>query len=191
MFKKYFIKKYKSLKGYLLLKMQVAVILTLLISIFSNLFKNYLLFVFEVIPFFLLATAFKEFKKNYSKEFSVHFLIFSLLFFFSLVAPLFLQKISASMFPSLTGISNLIYIICAVLIFFIFFKIFLVKNYVIGEVLLSDKNIAVVKTDFDFFAGLKAGKYVVENKGARKGQKVKVLLKRRSGKPEKIIEVLK
>ncbi len=72
----------------------------------------------------------------------------------------------------------------------IMFRVVFGRNTAEGIVLLSDDKLAVVELDFDLFAGIAKGKYVVETpKKLEKGAKVKVSVKQKFFQrvPERVI----
>ena len=71
-----------------------------------------------------------------------------------------------------------LFLILALVIVNVIFRVILGKREVSGIVLLSDEKLAVVEIPFDLFAGITHGKYVVKTtKKLRKNEKVSVLIK--------------
>lgn len=156
--------------------MEIAIFISIAISIAHTLLKSDLLLL-QFIPAALLLCAFIGFYNRYRQEFLPHFVAFSLMFLFIVVAPYFLQGALWGT-GSVFGMLNYLVIIAFVmLLLFILFRMGVMKRTVEGKVMLADKDNAVVELDLDFFAGIRAGKYVVKNSGAKKGDKVYVSLK--------------
>jgi len=88
-------------------------------------------------------------------------------------------------------IRNTLYIAVMILIFYIIFRFGFSRKVVEGKVLMSEKGSAVVSTDFDLLAGVKAGKYIVDTKKKRlrKGQKVRLFVKRSFFRPPKPVSI--
>jgi len=62
-----------------------------------------------------------------------------------------------------------------------------------GRVLLADRELAVVEMEYDLLSGVNAGRYVIENDGAKKGQQVRIGVESglfKKTKPAKVKEVL-
>jgi uncharacterized membrane protein len=175
-------------KTRLLWEMQIAVIAAVVIAVLAITFYFYVFFL-EILPTMLLAHALYEFRKKYKKEFLLHLLIFSTLFFISLILPLVFKYFIVVTSPYEAMRYWIFAIILLVILFLL--KYALSKNWTIGEVLLADKNTAVVECDFDLIAGIKAGRYVVKNKGARKGQRVRVKIKKGLFRQPAPFEVIK
>ncbi len=175
MLKKYFVKRFGSEKSYLFVKMQFAVILSVVFSLLYAVFKDYLYL--QIIPALLLFLCFTELRKSYRKDFWLYFFIFSILFVVIVLTPLLFRNISLVSNP-LGSLKYLVYAAFALPILLIFSRTISAKKAIPGRVLLADKNLAVVEVDFDLLGGIRAGKYVVENNGAKKGDSVKILIKR-------------
>ena len=175
MLKKYFVKMFGSEKSYLFVKMQLAIVLSIVFSVLYAFFKDYLYL--QLIPAMLLFLCFMELRKNYRKDFWLYSIIFSILFAVIVFTPLLFHKISLSSNP-LESLKYLVYVAFALLVLLIFSRTISAKKITEGRVLLADKKMAVVEVDFDLLGGVRAGKYVVENNGAKKGDSVKVLIKR-------------
>lgn len=189
--KKYYEKEYGSIKGYLFLEMQISIIIAVLISIYVVFVKDYSYLMLEVIPILLLTSALYEFRKNFKKDFTPYTILFGFFLTISILAPMILDYFIIVMDP-IQSIRNTLYIAIIILIFYIIFRMSLSRKVVEGKVLMSEKGSAVVSTDFDLLAGVKAGKYVVKTgkRKPRKGQKVKLYVKRsffRSPKPVSVV----
>jgi len=175
MFKKYFVKMFGSEKSYLFVKMQLAIILSIILSMVYAVLKDYLYL--EIIPAVLLLLCFMELRSSYRKDFWLYSSIFSILFLVIVLTPLLLRNISLSSTP-FDSLKYLVYAVFALLAVLIFLRALSAKKIIEGKVLLADKDIAVVEVEFDLLGGVRAGKYAVENNGAKKGDSVKVMIKR-------------
>jgi len=175
MLKKYLIKMFGSEKSYLFVKMQFAIVLSIVFSVLYAFFKDYLYL--QLIPAMLLFLCFMELRRSYRKDFWLYSLIFFILFVVIVLTPLLFQGISLISNP-IESLKYLVYVAFALLALLIFSRTFSAKKFIDGRVLLADKNMAVVDVDFDLLGGIRAGRYVVENNGAKKGDSVKVLIKR-------------
>lgn len=137
-----------------------------------------------VIGFYLFLLRFG--KKHFKKDFKKYALFFSLWLIIvqgAIFSILFLD-------PLKIGVELFLGVLMALLLVSIVFRFLLGKKEVIGTILLSDSESAAVKVDFDLFAGLNEGKYVVKaNQKYKKGKRVRVALKRKRLKktPHKII----
>jgi len=164
-----------SEKSYLFVKIQLAIILSIILSMVYAVLKDYLYL--EIIPAFLLLLCFMELRSSYRKDFWLYSSIFSILFLVIVLTPLLFRNISLSSNP-FDSLKYLVYAVFAILAVLIFLRIISAKKVIEGKVLLADKNIAVVEVEFDLLGGVRAGKYAVENNGAKKGDSVKVMIKR-------------
>lgn len=189
-FKKYYKKEYGSIKGYLFLVMQISIIIAVLISIYAVFVKNYSYLILEIIPIFLLTSALYELWKNFRKDFVPYTILFGFFMFVSIIAPMILDYFIVVMDP-IQSIRNTLYIAVIILISYIIFRTRFSRRVVEGKVLMSEKGSAVVSTDFDLLAGIKAGKYVVStgNKKLKKGQKVRLSVKRSFFKTPKPVSI--
>jgi len=186
---KYYKKQYGSIKGYLYMKMQVAVILAILISMITTIYNNYIYLIAEIVPIAMLSYGLIRLKKKFKKDFMQSAILFGVLFAIALVGPFVLRQAIAS--DPFGSINYILYIVLAFLALFIILKSFASQNMMTGKVLLADKSMAVVQLDFDLVSGIKAGKYVVKNRGAKKGQKVKVKIKKGILRKTEPVEVIK
>ena len=175
MFKKYFVGMFGSEKSYLFIKMQSAIVLSIIFSVLCAILKDYLYL--QIIPAALLLVCLMELHRNYRKDFSLYALIFIVLFAIIVIMPLLVSNVSLGSSP-IESLKYVVYAAFAVLALMIFLRIFFAKKTVQGKVLLADKDMAIVEVDFDLLKGVRAGRYAVENNGAKKGDSVKVLVKR-------------
>ena len=164
-----------SEKSYLFVKMQLAIILSIILSVLYAILKDYLYL--EIIPAVLLLLCFMELRSSYRKDFWPYSSIFSILFLVIVLTPLLFRNISLSSNP-FDSLKYLVYAVFAILAVLIFLRALSAKKVIEGRVLLADKDIAVVEVEFDLLGGVRAGKYAVENNGAKKGDSVKVMIKR-------------
>lgn len=174
----YYVRQYGSEKGYLFLLMQLALIAGLLISIFAVFIRENSYMFLQVIPIFMLVLSLTKFNKKFRSEFTTYAAFFIVFFFLVTIAPFALRILTISTNP-LEMIKYSLYLVLAVLIVYVIFKLYLSRKTVTGVVLMADRGEVVVQVDFDLLSGIRAGKYVVETKGRklRKGQTVKVLIK--------------
>jgi uncharacterized membrane protein len=170
----YFVRNYGSPKGYLLLLMQVSVIVALFISM-ASLFSGPWLMLLEIFPAALLAGTLVEFRKKWRQESASHVAIFGLMFAAVLAVPAFTRTVSAN---PIAAANQLVYALIFLLLLLIGFRLVFSRRAIEGVVILSDHESAVVQTDYDLLAGVKAGRWVVQNRGAKKGQKVRISVNR-------------
>ena len=175
MFKKYFTAMFGSEKSYLFIKMQFAIVLSVAFSVLYAVFRDYLYL--QIIPAMLLLLCFMELRTNHRKDFWLYSLIFITLFAVIVVTPMLFHSISLSSNP-IESLKYLVYAAFAILAMLIFSRTFSAKKTVQGKVLLADKELAIVEVDFDLLKGVRAGRYAVENNGAKRGDSVKVLVQR-------------
>jgi uncharacterized membrane protein len=170
------VKNYGSIKGYLFLQMQVAVLAALIISILSSFYYDFSIMVAQILPAIILVAALSRFRKDYKSESMQYVALFTVFMLIALLAP-FTARSAMSGNP-FAAAQYVFYGLVVLLLGFVTVKYALSRNYVEGKVLLSDGDTAAVLIDFDMMAGIRAGKYVVKNRGAKKGQKVKVKIKK-------------
>jgi len=171
----YLKKAFGSEKSYLFFKMQLAIVISIAISMFYAVFRDY--FYLQIVPFLLLALSFLDLYHNYRKEFWLHVSIFSALFLIIVLIPLFSKFFSVG-FDSFDSLRYIVYMALALVLILLLGRTVLIKRFVEGKVILADRSTAVVYVDFDLLAGIRPGKYVVENNGAKKGDLVKILVRR-------------
>lgn len=170
------VKFFGSRKNYLFVKMQLAVLLSAVIAIFYTIFKGEI-YLLQILPAALLMFSFAELYKNYKRDFWLYFAIFLILFITVLLAPLAFRAISANAGNPAELIKYLTYVIMAFIIVLLLSRVSLKKD-IYGKVVLADRDIAVVDMDFDLIAGVRNGRYAVENHGAKKGDSVRVAVKK-------------
>lgn len=114
-------------------------------------------------------TCFKEDYRRYLLFFSLWLIIVQLAFF------------SVVLFNPLDiGPWLFVGLVTALVLLSALFRLVLGKNVVVGKIVLSDSDNAAVEFNFDLFAGLNSGKYVVQaDKKYKKGELVRVKLKRK------------
>ena len=176
MLKEYLVKKVGTEKSYLFMKMQFAIILSIVIAVLYSFFKE--LLILQVLPAAILLLSFNELYKKYTKDFWASFVIFSVLFIVIIATPFYLQTIAIRAGEPLMLLKYLIYLAFALVILLLLSRIFSIKKEVYGRVVLADNKTAVLEVDFDLLSGIKAGKYVVENNGAKKGDWARASVKR-------------
>ncbi|GEM_PF-2963636 len=176
MLKKYYEKKQGSAKGYYILVMEVSVMLGLFTSIASKLAPQ--AYYLNTLFLGLLLYSLYCFKKEKYPQFTSHAVLFTGLFAFALLTPWLMNLLSASLVTDpFSTIKRTGYLALSVIIAFIIIRTAFRKKTVEGKVTIADKDKAVVKIDYDIFAGIKAGEYIVKNNKAKKGDKVIVKLK--------------
>jgi len=186
---KFFIRMFGTEKSYILFKLQLAIICSVFISIVYSLLKGYWQ-ALQLLPLMLLILSSVELYRKYRKDFWPYFLMFIALFLLVLFTPFIFQYISIG--PSNPGelLRYGTYAIFAILMLLVLSRGLVVKREINGKVMLADKDTAIVEADVDLFAGVRAGKYVVKNAGAKKGDIVRVSVKKgffRGAYPYKII----
>jgi uncharacterized membrane protein len=177
MIRKYFIKSLGSEKSYIFLKMQLSIFLSIALSIFYSLFRNEL-YILQIVPAIVLLFSFAELYKKYRKDFWVSCLIFSAIFIIVLLTPFMLRTVTQNASSPLELARYMIYLVFAILLVLILSRTFSPRKDIVGKVLMADRKTAVVEVDFDLLAGIRPGKYVVDNKGAKKGDFVRISVKR-------------
>jgi len=173
MCKKYLVKQFGGEKSYLFVMLQFAILLSITLSILYTIFKGWICLL-QIIPLVLLFQAFSSLRKD--NEFWKIVAVFSVMFIAVLLAPILLQS-GTSMLQPTDMLRYVTYLVFAVLVLIVAMRGLLSRKETRGKVLLADKKLAVVDIDFDFFAGIKAGRYVMQNSGAKKGDSVKVMVK--------------
>jgi uncharacterized membrane protein len=187
MFKEYFVTMFGSEKSYLFARMQLAIVLSIIFSVLYAISGDYLFP--QIIPAALLLACLTELYRDHRKDFLPYASIFIALFAVIVAAPLLFDNVSLGSSP-IESLKYVVYAVFAVLAIMIFLRAFSAKKTVQGKVLLADKSLAIVEVDFDLLKGVKAGRYAVENNGAKKGDSVRVLIKRglfRGPHPHKIM----
>jgi uncharacterized membrane protein len=137
-----------------------------------------------------LALSYAELYRRYPKDFWPYFLLFSTIFVLVLLVPLVLRSVSIAPGNPTELIRYAAYIIFAILILLVLLRGMLFKREIRAKVTLADKDTAVIETDVDLLAGIRAGRYVVKNNGAKKGDHVRVSVRKavfRGAYPYKII----
>ena len=175
MLKKCFAKEFGSEKSYLFVKMQFAIVLSIAISLLYAVLRDGLYL--QILPALLLFACFTELYKNYKEDFWLYFTIFLILFLVIVLTPIVFHGLSLAYNP-IDSLKYLVFAAFVVLILLVFLRVISAKKIITGRVLLADKNLAVVQVDVDLLTGIRAGRYVVENKGAKKGDYVRISVKR-------------
>ena len=123
-----------------------------------------------VLFFILLYLIKKEFRGEFIRYF-VYFIVLLGLVLYIAVSLIEEEKLGPR-------IDLFLLLILAIVVVNVLFRVVLGKHEVLGTVLLSDEKLAVVELPFDLFAGITAGKYVVEtDRKFKKGEKVRVRIK--------------
>jgi len=185
----FFIRAFGTEKSYILFKIQLAIILSVVVSILYSLLKGYWQLM-QIVPFALFALSSIELRRKYRKDFLPYFLIFVVIFLLVLVTPFVFQYISVIPSNPAELLKYATYAIFAILVLLVLSRGLTVKREVSGKVVMADKDTAVIETDIDLFAGVRAGRYVVKNSGAKKGETARVSVKKgffRGAYPYKII----
>jgi len=131
----------------------------------------------EVLLIALFFLFFYRFGKTaFGRDFSKHLIFFSvwmLIVESAAVFILFFDPLGSGLMVFLTLVLALIFASAA-------FRFAFGKKGVTGEILFSEKDSAAVKIQFELFAGLNSGKYVVKaDKKYKKGEIVRVELERK------------
>jgi uncharacterized membrane protein len=132
--------------------------------------------------FIILYLIKKEFGKGFIRYF-IYFIVLLGLVLYVAVSLIEEEKLGPR-------IDLFLLLILAIVVVNVLFRIVLGKCEVSGTVLLSDEKLAVVELPFDLFAGITAGKYVVEtDRKLKKGEKVRVRIKQALFRriPERVI----
>ncbi len=187
--KKWYEQRHGSAKGYYIMLMEASVLSCLLVSAASNFLPG--LYSLNVLPAAGLALSLYHFGREYKKEFLSHAIVFAGLFLFALYAPWLMKSLAArlSREPLSAARETAVGAVVVLLVFAVLRTVFR-KKTVEGKVIMADKENAVVRIDYDIFAGIKAGEYVVKNNGARKGDTVTVELETsfiKGVKPSRIV----
>jgi len=167
--------------------LQILIVLMFLVLFFYFYFKE-LILIPEIILSIIFIFIIFLLKKETLNEFKFYVLFFGFIlfvFWLSFFAVVFVKE-------NLIKLNFSIFILIALIVFILLFKLFFGRNYCFGEVLLSDNEIAVIKKDFDLLSFSNKGEFIVKtNKAYKKGEKVKVLIgyKDLKRKPLKIIEL--
>lgn len=191
MIKERYKEKYGSVEPYLALKLEIMIIVSLIISIVGTIFNFYLHFL-QVFTLGVIALTLYQVKKKYPEEILKYSLVFISLYIAAVFVPMILTGFAVPITPS--GINTLLVILIGVLVLFMGLKVVTNKKGVKAEVLLSDEDIAVIRPEYDLISGIKPNRYVVDNKGASKGDKVLVNLSKtpfKKPRPKEIVEVIK
>lgn len=186
---KFFIRMFGTEKSYIIFKIQLAIILSVVVSILYSLFKGYWQ-AMQLIPLALLLLSSIQLYRKYRRDFLPHFLMFLVIFLLVLITPFLFQYISITPSNPIELLRYGTYAILAILVLLVLSRGLVVKREIHGKVILADRDTAVVEADVDLFAGVRAGKYVVKNAGAKKGETVRVSVKKgffRGAYPYKII----
>jgi len=189
--KKRYEEKYGSIEPYVALKLQITVILALIFSILGTTLS----FTFHLLNLLTLLIVFhslNQIRTNFRNKLIKYTVTFGLIYFIAIVIPVILMERTLMISP---GSMDLILIILIVfLILLVIMKSIISNKGIKGEVILSDDETAVVKTEYDLMAGLKPGKYAVKNNKAEKGDKVIVTLSKKpfqKSRPEEIKKIIK
>ncbi|MDO8627376.1 MAG: DUF2101 family protein [Candidatus Diapherotrites archaeon] len=189
MFKNLFSKVLGKLdeKIYVILKVQIVLILLLANGFADFFFEGSLL-----IPQIILSLVYLYFVyQGLQKEFTDEKFVFGLLFLGLFIVA---EAIFAFSFFSITFMNSpmlVLGLIFFVILIYTCYSLMLNKNFVYGEIVVSEKDRAIVKTNFSLSSFLPPGEYAVQSdKKFKKGQKVKVEVKKTffGKKPTKVLD---
>lgn len=174
---RFLVRMFGTEKSYIIFKIQLAIILSVAVSILYSLFKGYWQ-AMQLIPFALLLLSSIELRRKYRRDFLPYFLMFLAIFLLVLITPFLFQYISITPSNPAELLRYGTYAILAILVLLVLSRGLALKREIHGKVVLADKDTAVIEADMDLFAGIRAGKYVVKNAGAKKGDLVRVSVKK-------------
>jgi len=183
--------KYDSIEPYLVLKMQIAVITALIITIIATILDP-LILVLNVLTLSLLTHSLYQANKNFQDQISKYTAIFTSLYAAAILAPLAFTRYEIR--PSPGAMDTVLIILIVILIIIALLKIMVTSKGVKAKVTLANKETAVIEPEYDLITGIKPGKYVVNNKGAKEGDRVIVNLNKplfQRPKPKEIKEIIK
>lgn len=186
----YYEDKYGTIEPYIALKQQVAVICSLLISIIGQMI-NPLTHILHLITLTIVIHSLYQVNMNFPKKTKKYTAIFTPLYIAAVIAPIILLGYSIPITP--TGINYVLFLLIGLLALFIALRTFTVKKGIKAKVILANEDIAVVEPEYDLLAGVKPGKYIVENKGATEKDTVSVKVTRtpfKKPEPKKVKEVI-
>ncbi|AJF60690.1 MAG: hypothetical protein QT03_C0001G1210 [archaeon GW2011_AR10] len=176
-----------SYRSFIVIALQLLVFLMLLAVIAAPLLgETVFLAVNAVLILIYLKLLVIDLRKEVKEGFSRY-----ALFFIVLPTAIQVSWIGQSIISdTITRLAFFSVLIFGLLVFFVLFKLFVVRNYTYGKVLLSDSEMAVVETDYDLLSLSNGGRFIVESKGKQPvGKKVKIKVENRffTRKPTQII----
>jgi uncharacterized membrane protein len=191
MLREYYVREHGSDKGYIFLKMQAAIVLSLAVSVAYSFLNYAALLALQLVPLALLLAALSELHREYPRDLPQYAALFGLLFAGCALAPVAFKYLFSfsSVFAS---IRYLIYIFVGLIVLYLFFEAAGSRRQMTGKVLLADRDLAVVQVDYDLIGRVAGGKYAVANRGARKGQRVRIAVRKRifgAAVPDRILGV--
>lgn len=182
--------KYGDLEPYIALKLQANIIITLLIAILGT-FINPLIHTMQLLTLTALIYLLREIKSQYQEKLRRYLAVFSPLYIAAAVVPVFVSRYSLPISPQ--GINIVLMAIVGLLVLFVAIRTLTSKKGVKAEVILANKEIAVVQPEYSLLSGIKPEKYVVENKGAKEEDQVIVNISKtpfKKPKPKEVKEVI-
>jgi len=183
--------KYGSIEPYLVLKMQIAVITALIITILGTIF-NPMILVFNLVTFAILTHTMYQIKKQFREKLIKYTSIFASLYAAAVLVPpiLTMHRIT----PSPGTMDTILMLLIIILVVVAFSNIMITKKGIKAKVTLANKETAVIEPEYDLMTGIKPGKYAVDNKGAEEGDRVIVKLSKspfQGPKPKEIKQIIK
>lgn len=176
-------------QNFLILQLQLLIVLILLSGFLLSFIDFSVFLAIElIIGAYFLFLLFFQTKKEFQKQFNYFLLFFGVLFVLVELSWIVQKIIPAENENQLNALFGLLF---AIIAFSILFRTIFAKKSIKARIVMSEKNSAVIETDFDIFSFTKAGKYIIEtNKPYPTGKEVKVQLKNAFLKPKpwKIIE---
>lgn len=181
--------KYGSIEPYVVIKMEIAVILALLITL-STIFIQQWVFVLNAFTAGILIHSAYQVKKEFPTKTKKYLGVFLSMYALAVVTPFILTQYTFKL--STMGMELILGSLIVLVIISILFKEMVSRKGVKAEVLLADSETAVIKPEYDFLSGIKPRKYAVENLvSAKKGDRVKVKMSMSSFKQPRPTEIEK
>jgi uncharacterized membrane protein len=134
-------------------------------------------------------------KKHLGEDWTAYLTLYAFFGIFALSIPFITTYLPLSLFVPTSFVSSIFLIVFILVSGLMLWKVRFGRNYTIGKVILADQKLAGVQVSYDVRSNTKNGKFVVLNPvKAKKGQKVKVLVKSKifgAATPYEIFEVIK
>ncbi len=182
--------KYGSIEPYIVLKMQLAVISALIISVIGVII-NPILQLLNILTLAMLIHSSYQIKKKFKDKLVKYSLIFGIIYIIAIISPLIIVEYAIPLSPRLMDM--IIIVMILLVIAMIVTKIKVNRKGVKAKVLLANREMAVIKPKYDLITGIKPKRYVVDNKGAEKEDEVIVKLSKtpfRKPEPKKIKRII-
>lgn len=184
--------KYGSIEPYLVIKMEIAIILALLITL-STIFVQQETFLLNILTAAIVIHSSYQVKKNFPEKAKKYIGVFIPMYILALVTPFILTQYTFKL--STIGMELILISLALLVTAMILFKEIISRKGVKAKVLLADSETAVIRPEYDFLSGIKPSKYAVENNvGAKKGDRVKVKVSKTlfsQPRPNEVVKVIK